>query len=211
MPETILSVDGDAALRGVRNEILREAAFEVIEAAAEPDALKLACETQPALIILAVESPGIDSFAVCERLKLDLRTESIPVLHIARPGELYRGYRESLESGADSYLQEPVEPLVLIAVATGLIRTSCGGARVGKAKGDAASSSRLAALIDSIPDEVWFADSRHRFTLANAAALREFNRVVGPSCCFTPQHDTAHARAVQIGRNPNRRWLRMVG
>jgi PAS domain S-box-containing protein len=173
-------VDGDAALRCVRNEVLREAGFEVIDATTGPDALKLACETQPALIILALESPGIDGVAVCKHLKLDVCTESIPVLHIARSGELYRGYRESLESGADTYLQEPVEPPVLIAVATGLIRASCDGARTVRAEGDAAASSRLAALIDSIPDEVWFADSQHRFTLANAAALSEFHAGTSP-------------------------------
>ncbi len=33
---------------------------------------------------------------------------------------------------------------------------------------------RLFALVDSIADEVWFVDTQKRFTLANAAALREF-------------------------------------
>ena len=33
----------------------------------------------------------------------------------------------------------------------------------------------MLALIDSIPDEVWFADAQGRFTLANPSALREFN------------------------------------
>lgn len=33
---------------------------------------------------------------------------------------------------------------------------------------------RLSSLIDSISDEVWFADSQHNFTLANLSALREF-------------------------------------
>ncbi len=33
---------------------------------------------------------------------------------------------------------------------------------------------RLAALVESIPDEIWFADLDRRFTLANPSALREF-------------------------------------
>jgi len=33
---------------------------------------------------------------------------------------------------------------------------------------------RLSALVNSIQDEVWFADTEHRFTLANPSALREF-------------------------------------
>jgi PAS domain S-box-containing protein len=38
---------------------------------------------------------------------------------------------------------------------------------------------RLSALVNSIQDEVWFADTRKRFTLANPSALREFGLEVG--------------------------------
>jgi PAS domain S-box-containing protein len=37
-----------------------------------------------------------------------------------------------------------------------------------------AQKETLAALVDSMPDEVWFADTHKHFTLANAAAVREF-------------------------------------
>jgi len=33
---------------------------------------------------------------------------------------------------------------------------------------------RLSALVNSIPDEIWFADTQKKFTLANPSALREF-------------------------------------
>ena len=46
-----------------------------------------------------------------------------------------------------------------------------------------AEKERLARLIDSITDEVWFADTEKRFTLANAAALSEFG--IGSSPKFT--------------------------
>ena len=167
MPETVLFVDGDSAVCRIRNETLQNAGFEVIEAAAGPDALQLASERQPALIVLAVDSPGIDGFAACKLLKSDPLAASIPVLHIAGPGEPYHSYRESVECGADGYLQEPFDAPVLIAAAAGLIRGNL-------------SRIRLAALIDNIPDEIWFADSQQRFTLANASALREFHSDTSP-------------------------------
>jgi len=34
---------------------------------------------------------------------------------------------------------------------------------------------RLSSLLNSISDEVWFADARGNFTLANPSAAREFN------------------------------------
>ena len=169
MYNTVLSVDHDAAVRGVRNEVLREAGFEVIEAATAADALKLASEKPSALAMVAIELPGMDGLELCRRLKADPRTASIPVLHVSRPGESRREYPNSIESGADAWLQEPLDPLVLIAVAKALI----GAGSRGK-EGNAPSNGRLLALIDSIPDEVWFADAQRRFTLANPSALREF-------------------------------------
>jgi len=173
MPHTVLSVDDDAAAGDARNQVLREAGFEVIEAATGADALKLASEKQPAVVVLAIGLRGMDGFDVCRRLKADPRAASIPVLHISSHGESHRDYPESIESGADAYLREPLDPPVLVAVAKALIRARSGGA--GKAAGDAPSNGRLLALIDSIPDEVWFADAQGRFTLANPSALREFN------------------------------------
>jgi signal transduction histidine kinase len=122
-PKIVLSVGADAAVRSARNEILRGGGFEVIESVTGTDALKRAAEKRHALVVLAIEPPGMDGFAVCQRLKADPSTASIPVLHISSRCEPYRYYAESLESGADAYLEEPVEPAVLIAVVTALIRT----------------------------------------------------------------------------------------
>ncbi|HEY1184948.1 MAG TPA: PAS domain S-box protein [Bryobacteraceae bacterium] len=140
MAHTILSVDGDAAIRGARNEALRDAGFEVIEAVTGTDALQLASEKKPALVVLAVELPGMDGFAVAKRLKSDPRTAAIPVLHISRHGEPGRDYPESLKSGAEAYLQSPVEPAVLIAVVTALIQAHSGAA--GREGAEAALRSR---------------------------------------------------------------------
>lgn len=128
MRQTVLSVSGDAVAPGVRNQALRDAGFEVVEAATAADALKLASEKQPALIVLAIDLPGMDGLEVCRRLKADPRTAFIPVLHIPSSGGSLRGYPESLESGADAYLRAPLDPPTLISVAKALIRARSGGA-----------------------------------------------------------------------------------
>jgi len=172
MSHTILLVDDNAALRASRSEVLRRAGFEVIEAASGPEALQLASEKPPALVVLAIELPGMDGFAVSQRLKSDPRTASIPVLHIASGAEPGRDYPESLKSGAEAYLEPPIEPAVLIAVVTALMPAGSGG--TGARKGDAWAHDALRALIDSIPDEIWFADTERRFTLVNPPGVREF-------------------------------------
>ena len=102
MPQTILLIENEAAVRRVRNEVIREAGFEVIEAATAADALKLASEKPSALAMVAIELPGMDGLELCRRLKADPRTASIPVLHISSPGESRREYPDSIESGADA-------------------------------------------------------------------------------------------------------------
>ena len=172
MPHAVLSVDADTAVCSERNELLRAAGFHVIDAATAADALQLALENQPALVVLAIELPGMDGFAVCERLKADSRTASIPVLHISGRGAFRHDYPESLRSGAEAYLQSPVQATVLIDVVKALIHAASGG--TAPRRTDGLASDILLALIDSIPDEVWFADTKGRFTLANPAAAREF-------------------------------------
>ncbi len=62
-----------------------------------------------------------------------------------------------LSSGEDITERKKAEEKI-----TGLLRD------VGQEK------ERLSSLVNSISDEVWFADTKKNFTLANPAALREF-------------------------------------
>src|ERR1039457_4237069 len=173
MRQTILSVGGDAAVRSNRNQVLRAAGFEILETDSGGGAVRLAFDYQPTLIVLAIDPSGSDGFAVCKQLKVDPGTAAIPVLHLSKD-ESHRGYLESLKSGAEGYLHEPFESPVLVEAVTALIRRQSVKATTGPAERDAFPKDRLAALIESIPDEVWFADAQGRFTLANPSALREF-------------------------------------
>ena len=162
MAQTILYADDNAVVRDARCQVLCHAGFEVVEASSAAEALKLIFEKQPAVAIVAA---GMDGISLCRVIKTGFVTASIPVLHIAKPGAPGRGYAESLESGADAWLEEPVDPATLIEVVTALQKRN-RAAFLGET---------LTALIDSIPDEVWFADTEGRFTLANPAARREFD------------------------------------
>jgi CheY-like chemotaxis protein len=79
---TILNVDDDDASRYATSRILRQAGFEIIEAATGAEALRLAKEN-PDLVILDVNLPDMDGFEVCERIKADPATSLIPVLHLS--------------------------------------------------------------------------------------------------------------------------------
>ncbi len=68
--------------------------------------LELALEDPPDLILLDIMLPGMDGFQVCERLKADPRTRSIPVLMITALQELDDKIR-GLRAGAEDFISKP--------------------------------------------------------------------------------------------------------
>lgn len=118
----ILNVDDTEAKRYVTSRILRNAGFDVIEAARGQGCLQTAVTERPDLIVLDVQLPDLHGFEVCHRLKSDPRTSSIPVLHLSasytRPEDRVRVY----EQGADAYMSQPVEASEFVATVRSLLR-----------------------------------------------------------------------------------------
>jgi signal transduction histidine kinase len=119
----VLNVEDYAPTRYARSKILREAGFEVVEAANGREALDLIATVRPHLIVLDMHLPDLHGSEVCRRVKSDPGTALIQVLHVSAS---YRGsddYARALDMGADGYLVEPVEPRVFVATVRALART----------------------------------------------------------------------------------------
>lgn len=110
---TILVVDDRPDTRYATTRVLAGAGFDVRETATGRDALRLA-RTSPDLIVLDIALTDIDGFEVCRRLKSDVATRGIPVLHKTSVYRDPEHRRQGLAAGAEEYLVEPVEPDVLI-------------------------------------------------------------------------------------------------
>jgi DNA-binding response OmpR family regulator len=78
--QLILNVDDTDAARYARTRILTKAGLRVVEAASGTEAMALARELKPALILLDVKLPDIHGMEVCARLKADPATAFILVL-----------------------------------------------------------------------------------------------------------------------------------
>ena len=113
-PGGILVVEDEAYLRGLIRLALERAGYRVREVADGEAALEAVARRRPDLILLDIDLPGIDGFAVCERLKADPSTTGIRILMLTAMSE-DADRRRGLQVGADGYVAKPFAPFALLA------------------------------------------------------------------------------------------------
>ena len=117
---TILVVDDEATLREMIEFNLRRERFQVVLAEDGEQALQLAREAAPDLIILDIMLPVIDGLQVLRTLRQE---STVPVLLLSARGEEIDRVL-GLELGADDYLSKPFAMRELVARAKAMIRRS---------------------------------------------------------------------------------------
>ncbi len=104
-------VDDDELLRRSLAFTLEQAGFQVDTAASSEDALAIAAQKRPELVLLDIMLPGMDGVAALRQFRDDL---GLPVIFLtARRRELDQIL--GLELGAEDYITKPFNPDVLVA------------------------------------------------------------------------------------------------
>ena len=111
--QRILVVDDDLDLLDMLRLGFETAGFAVLTATNGIEALKQA-RTRPELIILDLVLPEMDGFTVCETLRRDRATASIPIVLLTGLCSQFNRFA-GLEGGANEYITKPVRLEELIA------------------------------------------------------------------------------------------------
>jgi diguanylate cyclase (GGDEF)-like protein len=123
MADVILVADDDPDILRFVELNLRLEGYEVYTAADGEEALEVAKERSPELVILDVMMPRMDGYEVCQRLRQDSRTSHMCIIMLTAKS-MSADKVLGLTSGADDYISKPFDPMELVArVKTTLRRT----------------------------------------------------------------------------------------
>jgi len=113
-PPLVLVVDDGIANRQLIEAYLADLDCEVKLAGDGPSALRIIEHSQPSLVLLDVQMPGIDGYEVCRQIKARPRGRLLPVVMITALDRTEDRVK-ALESGADDFMTKPVQRVELVA------------------------------------------------------------------------------------------------
>ena len=124
--KTVLVVEDEQQIAQIAKDYLQHAGFAVLTTSDGVDALTLAREQRPDLVVLDLGLPRLDGLEVARRLR---QKSNVPIIMLtARVAESDR--LNGLELGADDYITKPFSPRELVARVKAVLRrteSSSGG------------------------------------------------------------------------------------
>jgi two-component system phosphate regulon response regulator PhoB len=117
----MLLVEDDAALAELLVYHFRREDFDVKQTADGEEALLLAQENAPDIVLLDWMIEGLSGIEVCRRLRRMPETQNVPIIMLTARGEEEDRVR-GLETGADDYVTKPFSPRELVARVGAVLR-----------------------------------------------------------------------------------------
>jgi two-component system, cell cycle response regulator DivK len=110
----VLVVEDNARNMRLLRDVLEATGYRTLEASTGAQALELAAEHGPAVVLMDVRLPDMDGLEALRRLRMDERTAAIPVLAVT--AQAMQGDRKRFQdAGFDGYLSKPVDVDELLA------------------------------------------------------------------------------------------------
>ncbi|MBM4424149.1 MAG: response regulator [Chloroflexi bacterium] len=182
MAKRILVVDDDDKTVQLIGYILRGQGYEVSSAMSGGDALKVAANEPPDLIVLDLMMPDMDGLEVCRRMRADPRLAHVPIVMLT--AKVHPSDRaEGLRAGADDYITKPVDPVDLAVRIKAALQRPRGDQQPSSllieiANGAMMTAGAALAWILAIDDEGRNLKSMAVASLGGAEASQAFLRLI---------------------------------
>ncbi len=122
----VLVVEDEADIVTLLTYNLEKEGFRAVAASDGEEALLVAAEQTPQLVLLDWMLPLMSGLEVCRQLRRNPKTRDIPIIMLTARGEEADRVR-GLNSGADDYITKPFSPTELVARVRAVLRRSSPG------------------------------------------------------------------------------------
>ncbi len=117
----ILVVDDEPDIVEIISYNLKQENYQVFTSDNGNDAINIAYEQKPNLIILDVMMPEMNGIEVCEILRSNKIFTNIIIMFLSARGEDFT-HLAAYEAGADDYVNKPIKPKLLVSKVKSLLR-----------------------------------------------------------------------------------------
>ena len=121
MSQRILVVDDNEDNRQILNDLLGGAGYEITGAASGDEAVRLAGELVPDLILMDIQLPGLNGLEATRRIKADPKLAHIPVIAVTSFA-LTGDDAKARAAGCDDYVSKPFSPRAVLAMVRGYLK-----------------------------------------------------------------------------------------
>ncbi|MBL8473575.1 MAG: response regulator [Rhodocyclaceae bacterium] len=215
---SILIVDDDTASIQVLYAALKNLDARFTFATNGEQALRLALERRPDLVLLDIQMPGMDGIEVCRRLQAEADFAHVPVIFVTRYSDPEHEAR-ALAAGGTDFISKPYSPAVLqarIGTVLRLKRQSDQQLRAEREHWRRLSEERVSEIVEQASDAIISVDRRGEIVLFNAAAAELFGlsaedalglqlNALLPAAWPTPQNNAQDFLLVDLLRRDGRR------
>lgn len=153
MPEKILIVDDDKALRQFLGDRLRHAGYEIIEGESGVEAVQLVTQHEPDLVLLDMIMPDMDGLTALTKIKE--AQADLPVLVLTAHASIAAAV-EAIKQGAEEFIPKPADGSYIVKIVKKILaqrQTANDASYLKQSVAEnlqmvAGSSAKMAALMD---------------------------------------------------------------
>lgn len=126
MKADILLIEDNEQNRYLVTFLLEKAGHRVVAAPDGPSGLRMARAGSFDLVLLDIQLPGMDGYAVARALRADPLTRALCIVAVTSYA-MVGDRQQSMDAGCDGYVEKPIDPATFVAEVTAHIRA--GGRR----------------------------------------------------------------------------------